>query len=320
MRLFFALLYIFFSFSVSATQWLKFDEKTFLVAPQPDARYLTSNQAVLAGQQCAAIVDAHGDFSALENFASEVKKRITQPICHLISTSSDEEQILGMILLSNEFPDAIWHAPNYVINNFADYKNAFNDKLERFESSLTLSKSRFELQNNETLRQRLKTAHKRLINWRSIQILTPAKLVNTPKNIELGEHKLIINTFQGATQSDLSIFSHYNSGLFAGLTVNPIPYVQHHDLKQWLEVLTQFTLLERATWLLPSHGKPYKNKALRKPIIFLESVLNMGTKNLPDNLIKLHKQDEVTQTRLRLMYELAKAKQVQGMQKQRTVL
>jgi len=314
MRFSFALFFIFASFSATATQWLKFDEKTFLIAPPTNARYLTSNQAILIGQRCAAIIDAHGDFSALENFASEVKKRIPQPICHLFSTSSDEEQILGMMLLATEFPDATWHAPSYVSEHFNEYQNALEEKLSRFKQSLQLSQSRIDTQPNVELQQRLDKAKARIDKWQNAQFSRPIAPSHTQIDVELGEHLITINTFQGATHSDLSVLSHYNLGLFAGLTANPIPYAQGADASVWLYVLEQLQAT-KITWILPSQGKPFKKSALQKPIRFLKSVIENESTEAPVDLLQLYNNDEITQTRLRLMYELAKAKQAQKMQK-----
>lgn len=321
MRFFFALLISFITaFSASATQWLKLDDKTYLIAPHSSARYLTSNQAILLGKQCAAIIDAHGDFTALESFLEQVSKRISQPICHLISTSSDTEQILGMMLLAHALPNARWHAPNYVFNNFAHYENALAEKLSRFEQSLQLSQARFASAQNEELQQRLDTAKQRIEKWQVAKLARPSTLLNERANFDLGEHLITISTHHGATGADLAVFSHANSGLFAGLTVNPIPYVQNTDLAPWLSLLEQFSSAKNIAWFLPAQGKPYKNAALLKPMRFLKSVMESDTKTLPAELNKLYKNDEITQTRLRLMFELAKTKQAQKMQKQGTVL
>ncbi|GMM85726.1 hypothetical protein [Pseudoalteromonas sp. MTN2-4] len=320
MRFFFALLFIFISSSASATQWLKFDDKTFLIAPPSDARYLTSNQAVLVGQRCAAIIDAHGDFSALENFASEVKKRIPQPICHLFSTSSDEEQVLGMMLLASEFPDATWHAPRHVSQYFNEYQSALKDKLSRFEKSLQLSQSQVEIHSNAQLQQRLNKAKARIEQWQSRQFSPPTLLNAAQVTLDLGAYSLVVEEIEGATLGDLSILSHHNSGLFVGLTANPIPYVQDSDLESWLATIKKLRHSEKVTWLLPSQGKPYKITALQKPISFLEAAINSDSMAMPEALLAMYKMDELTQTRLRLMYELAKTKQAQKMQKQGTVL
>ncbi|TLX47834.1 hypothetical protein C1E24_06250 [Pseudoalteromonas phenolica] len=320
MRFYFALFFIFASFSAPATQWLKVDEKTFLIAPPTSARYLTSNQAVLIGQKCAAIIDAHGDFSALEHFANEVRKRIPKPICYLFSTSSDEEQILGMTLLANEFPDATWHAPRHVSMHFNEYQSALKDKLSRFEKSLQLSQSRLETHSNAQMQQRLNKAKARIEKWQSTAFSSPTLLKAAQVTLDLGEHSLVVAEIEGATQGGLSILSHHNSGLFVGLTANPIPYVQNSDLEAWLATIKKLRNSEKVTWLLPAQGKPYKLKALQKPISFLEAAINSDSMVMPEALLAMYKTDELTQTRLRLMYELAKNKQVQKMQKQGTVL
>ncbi|ALO41047.1 MBL fold metallo-hydrolase [Pseudoalteromonas phenolica] len=320
MRFFLALFFIFAPLSASATQWLKFDEKTFLVAPPSDARYLTSNQAVLVGQKCAAIIDAHGDFSALERFASEVKKRIPQPICHLFSTSSDEEQILGMMLLANEFPDATWYATSHVSQHFNEYQSALKDKLSRFEKSLQLSQSRLETHSNAQMQQRLNKAKARIDKWQSRQFSPPTLLDAAQVTLDLGGHFVVVEEIEGATLGGLSILSHHNLGLFAGLTANPIPYVQDSDLGAWLATIKKLRQSEKVTWLLPAQGKPYKLRALQKPISFLEAAINSDSMVMPEALLAMYKSDEITQTRLKLMYDLAKTKQAQKMQKQRTVL
>lgn len=320
MRFFFALLVIFNSLSVSASQWLKLDDKTHLIVPNVSARYLTSNQAILLGKKCAVVIDAHGDFTALENVVSEIKKRINLPICHLISTSSDTEQILGMMLLAHHFPDANWYVPAHVSEQFPYYKNALKEKLERFKKSLELSKARFSSQQNKALQQRLKAAEQRIEAWQKAELSYPSSPVRTPIKVELGEHLISLNALEGATGSDLIILSHFNSGLFAGLTANSIPYVQDTDLAAWLTTLEQLRDSEEIVWLLPSQGKPFKIAALHKPIHFLQSVLKNESTEVPVSLVQLYKNDNITQTRLRLMYELAKTKQAQKMQKQGTVL
>jgi len=316
----FLLAILFTPFAALATHWLKLDEKTYIIAPTKDARYLTSNQAILLGKDCAIIIDAHGDFTALDDFISDVKKRISQPVCHLVSTSSDTEQILGMMILAKAFPKAQWHAPSHVVNDLPVYRSAFLEKITRFKQSLQLSQEKLAGEQNADIHQRLSIAQDRINAWQHTTYSTPVPLKDGKMSIELGEHKLDLEQFIGATQADITVFSYYNAGLFSGLSVNSIPYVQDTDLVSWLSSLQKFTQTSEITWLLPAHGKPFKKAQLNKPIHFLNSVLTHEGKAVPKWLEEVYQKDQHTQTRLRLMYELAKAKHEQKMQAQRTVL
>lgn len=286
-----------------ANQWHTLNQQIQFITPNPDARYLATNQALVHGDNCSVLIDAHGDFVALEALAKQLKQTLKQPLCYLINTSSDTEQVLGMALLKYYFPNAKWFAPNYVSENFASYQDALSDKIQAFTASQTLSQQRLK-NNNNAWQSKLQLARKRINTWQAVKLTAP--MVNKPltQNLSLGSHTLELKQVKAATNGDLLVLSKQHQGLFGGYTVNPIPYVSQGHFHLWH---AQLNLLEQSNikWLMPAQGKPYKRTALIKPMAFLELANASQVSEPPLSLSKMYADNTFTQTRLAMLFKLA---------------
>ncbi|MCF6435527.1 hypothetical protein [Pseudoalteromonas sp. MMG022] len=291
-----------------ADQWYKVDEATWLISPSAHARYIQVNQAVIHGQHCAAIINAHGDFAQLEQMINSVKNKLTVPVCYLFSTSAEQQQIQGMALLQRAFPSAKWYTNDKVVKGFTRYQQGLIAKLSMLAQSLSISKQRANKLSDTEQNQwqaHLEIAQQRLSDWRTLQ-LTPPIAIKQSLSLDLGDYPLTLTASSAYSQGDMFIFSQTNGALFAGNTVDELPYVTHHQLAPWLASLQTFNQDNTIKWLLPAHGKPYKRVALARPITFIQALLN----NVPatefiNKVTALYKIDEATQTRMAHYYQLA---------------
>ncbi|WP_105166856.1 hypothetical protein [Pseudoalteromonas sp. T1lg23B] len=291
-----------------ANQWYKVDEATSLISPSEQARYIQVNQAVIQGQQCAAIVNAHGDFVQLEQMINTLKRQLSVPVCYLFSTSAEQDQVLGMALLQRAFPSAKWYANNSIVNKFSHYQQGLLEKLSKLEQSLTISKARANNLSETQKKQwqaHLEVAQQRLQDWRSLRLAPPIGIKQSV-SLQLGNYPLSLTANNAYSQGDMYIFSHPNGALFAGNTVDELPYIQHVRLTPWLISLQTFIEDSTITWLLPAHGKPYKRAALQRPISFIQALQqSMPVTDFLEKMTTQHSIDDIAQARLTQYYQLA---------------
>ncbi|KAF7768732.1 hypothetical protein PCIT_a3219 [Pseudoalteromonas citrea] len=291
-----------------AQQWHQVDTHTFIIAPNKTASQLQANQAIVTGTTCAAIINSHGDFTVLEQTINQIKKRLSVPVCYLISTGSSHEEVLGSALLQHAFPAAKWVAPNYVKDNIQIYQDAYVNKIKDYSRSYSVSAQRIKNLSNEEQahwQKKLHAAQQRIKYWQSLSLPFPQNMLTS---LQLGKNILDITPAVGASAGDLLIFNRRNGGLFGGASLDPIPYVTHQHLPQWYNTLLQLKRRNDVTWLLPSHGKPYKLRELNKPISFLHVVMSLNNKpspTVPASLRILYKKDVAEQQKLQLLFNLA---------------
>ncbi|MBQ4862344.1 hypothetical protein J8L98_11650 [Pseudoalteromonas sp. MMG013] len=307
MRFFIFIFLLCFPFLTFAQKWHQIDPNTFIISPPKNAIQLQTNLAILTGKNCAAVINAHGDFTAIELTIKQIKNRIKVPVCYLISTSSDIHEVVGIALMQRAFPAASWIAPSHVKHNLSNYQLAYNDKISQYVNSYEVSTQRvenFDLEGKALWKNKMRQANQRIQDWKSIPLRAP---IEVKKQLQLGNHLIDIETYPAFSKEDLFIFSHLNNGMFAGTSVDPIPYVTHSKLSQWLETLSLMENTSQIKWLLPSHGKPYKRAALNKPITFLRTVMKHSIRQnnkLPEELLKRYPKKEL-QPKLTLLYQIA---------------
>ncbi|OHU96150.1 hypothetical protein [Pseudoalteromonas byunsanensis] len=291
-----------------ANQWHKVDAATWLISPSEQARYIQVNQAVIQGQRCAVVINAHGDFVKLEQMIHTLKNKLSVPVCYLLSTSAEQDQVQGMALLQRAFPSAKWYANEAITKKISQYQQGLLEKLLMLQQSLTISKERVNKLTDTQLNQwqaHLEIAQQRINDWRTLR-LTPPIGIKQPFSLELGNYPITLHANSAYSAGDMYIFSHRNGALFAGNTVDELPYVKHDQLTPWLINLQTFNQDSAIKWLLPAHGKPYKRAAIERPIAFIQALLkNEPHSEFVKKMVSLYSTDKTTQARLVHYYKLA---------------
>ncbi|BBN82860.1 hypothetical protein PA25_28450 [Pseudoalteromonas sp. A25] len=284
MRLIFAAIISLLCSVAHGNQWHHVDATTWLVSPSKPARYIQENQAIIIGKHCAVIVNAHGDFVALERMINTAKRRLQVPVCYLVSNSADIQQVIGISLLQRAFPSAKWYAGQAIADNLVQYKQALNDKVTLLRQSVLLSKQRLsKAKNSQKIQKHIDIAQQRLNDWQHLNLNAPIALPEQERLIlELGELEIELKTETAFSSADISVFNPSNQALIAGNSVDSLPLIKHQQLANWLAYLDSLKTNEQINWLLPAHGKPYKKELLQLPIMFIEAL----NKDLSNDYVK----------------------------------
>ncbi|HAG38661.1 MAG TPA: MBL fold metallo-hydrolase, partial [Pseudoalteromonas sp.] len=68
--------------SKAAVTWQQINENVQFLKQQDKLRFYDSNQVLIEGEQCALMVDASGNFAAVEALAKLLKKHLKTPLCY----------------------------------------------------------------------------------------------------------------------------------------------------------------------------------------------------------------------------------------------
>ena len=309
MRLTLAFIFFFISHFSSANQWHSVDKNTWLISPEKQAHYIQTNQAILIGEQCALIVNAHGDFVALEHFINVAKQKLNVPVCYLISTSADPEQILGMALIQRAFPSAKWYAGQSIVENFARFQNALQGKIAKHQQSIKLSTQRAsQFENSPQLLKALDIATQRLKDWQGLELRQPIALSKVqPLTLQLGNRAVILSATNAFSSADIFVFDPKEGALLGGNSVDLLPEAKHSALTTWLAKLKHIKADPTINWILPSHGKPYKREAIALPIAFISALKASIPLDQVEQYLSAHYMtlSETEQLRLQHYYALA---------------
>ncbi|MBQ4811986.1 hypothetical protein J8M20_11585 [Pseudoalteromonas luteoviolacea] len=297
--------------TVNATQWHTLDKHTTLLEPNRQAQFLLPNQALIQGNKCAALIDSHGDFVALELLVAQIRAKLPVPLCYLISTNLDIGQLSGMRLLQNAFPDAQIMIPGNGIFSNQTLLHAIDveiqHKLEGFTQSLELSKKRVAQAPPEQQLQwhaRLQQAEQRLSRWSA---MTPIEIKPIAQNTELnlGAYKLNLELMYGYKGAAMQVYSPKNKALYGGHNLDLLPYVAQQDTTKWHHSLAQLTQRENIDWILPGFGKPYKYKKLALPIAFLALLDDQSATSKVTELANNYARNQISAERFRAYYQQA---------------
>ncbi|WP_404341403.1 MBL fold metallo-hydrolase [Pseudoalteromonas mariniglutinosa] len=247
----------------------------FLQQPQ-SLRFYDSNQVLIEGKQCALMLDASGDFSAVEDLAEQLKARLSTPLCYLVASHYHDDHLLGLAVLQHTFPDAKLIVHGQLAKQFAQQQTALNNKLDGYEKSIELSYQR--LANLPAAQQpqwqaKLTLAKQRLIRWRKLTLNAPDIVINQPMPLDLGHYPLTITPYQAHTDGDLTITAEQGTILLGGDIVDWLPYPGHGNLIEWLSVLESITSDPTLTHILPGHGEPLTPPDLAQPKRFISQLV-----------------------------------------------
>ncbi|MCG7535660.1 hypothetical protein [Pseudoalteromonas sp. OOF1S-7] len=292
----------------TATSWHIVSPQITLIAPEPKARNILPNMALIQGNACSALIDSHGDFVALEQLINQLKARLKTPLCHLIATSSSAHQLTGLALLKQAFPDASVHLPTAPQLNEHTMRAALDSQLSNFAKSIELSEQRLSqltTQQQGPWQTRIALAKQRLARWQTLQSIALRQQAALPAQLELGGLTLQLTQFHGQSGYDLSVFSVQHGALFAGHSVNLLPYVRHTTWQSSLQLIQNTPELD---WVMPAFGKPYKAAQLHLPVAFMtlaHQQLANGNTHMPHSITALYQSQPYTQGQLNQHFDQA---------------
>ncbi|MCF6438989.1 hypothetical protein L1077_06070 [Pseudoalteromonas luteoviolacea] len=272
-----------------AANWHTVDQYTTIIEPVKEARYLLPNQALIRGQKCAALIDSHGDFVALELLIAQIRSNLTTPLCYIVVTNLDPKQLSGLVLLKSAFPESTIYTVKDTSSSTRPLSAIIKDEVEQkllgFKQSVLLSEQRIaKAPESEQLMwiAKLQQAKQRISRWQSMPI-PHIEQITKVTSIELGNYPLLLSPIQGFKGTALHVYSQSNQALFGGHTVNLLPYVAQTNSSRWQHTLYTLEKNSQVKWILPGFGKPYKRAQLHLPLRFLSLL------NAPDTQLQIAK-------------------------------
>lgn len=291
--------------SFAAVTWQQVNDNIHFLKQQDKLRFYDSNQVLIEGEKCALMVDASGNFAAVEALAAQLKKHLKTPLCYLVATHFHDDHLLGMAVLQHAFPKAQLIVHKQVADDFAIYQKAYQDKLAGYEKSIELSYQRLATlpaQEQTQWREKLSLAKQRFLRWKTLSLNKPLTAISQQKTIDLGNFNVQINPEQAHTNGDLTLTTNNGSLLIGGDIVDWLPYPGHGELQNWQALLERYINQSNLRTILPGHGGKLKKEQLKQPLLFLTS-LSTHVKNnkkhtleklidtFPKNVLKPYKQE-----------------------------
>lgn len=293
--------------SHAAINWETVSPHIQFLKQQKKFRFYDSNQVLIEGTTCALLVDASGNFAAVEQLVNDLKKRLKTPLCYLVATHNHNDHLLGMAVLQHFYPDAKLIVHQQVEHNFVIYKNAFKEQLNGYEQSIELSYQRLATlpQEQQTQwRKKLSLAKTRLFRWREYQLNDPNIAITQNKTLDLGNFEITITPQQAHTDGDLTITTNNGSVLIGGDIVDWLPYPGHGEFKNWIALLKHYIDDPNLSLIIPGHGDLLSKSDLKQPLLFLTTIANHAKNNseqtaeqlmlsFPQSIIKPYEQDKL---------------------------
>ncbi|MFQ3205394.1 MULTISPECIES: MBL fold metallo-hydrolase [unclassified Pseudoalteromonas] len=278
--------------SEAAIEWQPLSANIQFLKQPERLRFYDSNQVLIEGSECALLVDASGNFAAVEQLVTELKQRLKTPLCYLVATHFHDDHLLGMAVMQHYFPDAKLITHQQVANDFSLYQQALTDKLEGFEKSIELSYQRLAtLPDAEQVqwREKLTRAKKRLFRWQDYQLTPPKMSISESKTLDLGGYTLTINPHQAHTNGDLTLLADKGKTLIGGDIIDWLPYPGHGELKQWQCLLKKYINNNTLSLFIPGHGDLVDKVKLKQSLTFLEAITEHAKNNPEASIEQLQK-------------------------------
>lgn len=278
------------NFSMAAVTWEQINDNIHFLKQQDKLRFYDSNQVLIEGEQCALMVDASGNFAAVEALAAQLKKYLKTPLCYLVATHFHDDHLLGMAVLQNAFPKAQLIVHKQVADNFATYQQAYDDKLAGYEKSIELSYQRLATlpeQQQTQWREKLSLAKQRFLRWKTYNLESPTTVISEPQSIDLGNFAVQIKPEKAHTNGDLTLSTNNGALLIGGDIVDWLPYPGHGQLQNWQALLKRYINQPNLRTILPGHGGALKKKQLKQPLAFLTNLITHVRNNKKQTLEQL---------------------------------
>ncbi|OUS70572.1 MBL fold metallo-hydrolase [Pseudoalteromonas sp. A601] len=278
------------SISQAHAQWQKISNHVDFFQQSANLRFYDSNQILIKGDNCALMFDASGNFSAVEATVKHLKHTLKVPLCYLVASHFHDDHLLGMAVLQHHYPNAKLITHQKLAANFADFKQAYNNKLETYQQSIELSFQRLAKQPKEkqpAWRDKLELAKNRLLRWQEYTLKPPALAVTDSLALDLGNYPITINAYQAHTNADLMLYAEQQTILIGGDIVDYLPYPGHGNLTDWRELLTELAANTIEQTILPGHGEPITIKDLQQSHAFLTAIQEHVQNNPEQDLTQL---------------------------------
>jgi len=280
----------FFSVNQANAQWKKISNQVDFFQQPANLRFYDSNQVLIKGDSCALMFDASGNFSAVEATVKHLKQTLKVPLCYLVASHFHDDHLLGMAVLQHHYPDAKLITHKKLATNFADFQQAYTNKLDNYQQSIELSFQRLAEQPKDkqpAWRDKLELAKERLLRWREYALHSPTLTVTDSLTLDLGNYPITINAYQAHTDADLMLFAEQKTILIGGDIVDYLPYPGHGNLTSWQELLKELTTSTIEQIILPGHGEPLTVKNLQQSHAFLTAIQEHVQNNTEQNLTEL---------------------------------
>ncbi len=311
----------------AAVSWETINPNIQFLKQENKLRFYDSNQVLIEGDECALLVDASGNFAAVEKLANDLKKRLKTPLCYLVATHYHDDHLLGMAVMQHFYPDAKLIVHQQVDKNFSVYQKAFSDQLDSYEKSIELSYQRLAnipKEEQPQWRAKLDLAKKRLFRWQEYQLNTPQITINKSRTLNLGGFEITLEPHKAHTNGDLTISTNNGSILIGGDSVDWLPYPGHGELESWQALLKQYINDDKLTLIIPGHGGTLNKSQLKQPLSFLtamtehvknnkEQTIEQLMLSFPEEVMKPYREESLSakSSNLFLQSGLARAKSTQ---------
>ncbi|WP_166108773.1 MBL fold metallo-hydrolase [Pseudoalteromonas sp. Z9A5] len=311
----------------AAVSWETINPNIQFLKQENKLRFYDSNQVLIEGDECALLVDASGNFAAVEQLVNDLKKRLKTPLCYLVATHYHDDHLLGMAVMQHFYPDAKLIVHQQVDKNFSVYQKAFNDQLDSYEKSIELSYQRLAnipKEEQPQWRAKLDLAKKRLFRWQEYQLNTPQITINKSRTLNLGGFEITLEPHKAHTNGDLTISTNNGSILIGGDSVDWLPYPGHGELESWQALLKQYINDDKLTLIIPGHGGTLNKSQLKQPLSFLtamtehvknnkEQTIEQLMLSFPEEVMKPYREESLSakSSNLFLQSGLARAKSTQ---------
>ncbi|RXE85709.1 hypothetical protein [Pseudoalteromonas sp. A757] len=286
------------SIAASLNQFHKVNDAVYFI--QGKNRALQPNQALIIGKQCALLASIHGDLVTSEALIIELKKRLTVPLCYVVSLHSDIKQDTSVVLLKHAYPNMQWLSPTAI--SATELKAAFHSQLELFGQSVALSDKRItslEASEQPKWQAKLTLAKSRIATWSKLASQAPSSkaIGNAPKAVKLGGLVVELTQVTGFSGHDISVYLPKYRGLIAGYSVDQIPLAHLPHTTQWQQAITHFNRYA-LDWILPATGKPYRSEMLLTPAQFLALLELQDTQQVVEKISILYPDKHMQQRAL----------------------
>ena len=311
----------------AAVSWETINPNIQFLKQENKLRFYDSNQVLIEGDECALLVDASGNFAAVEQLVNDLKKRLKTPLCYLVATHYHDDHLLGMAVMQHFYPDAKLIVHQQVDKNFSVYQKAFSDQLDSYEKSIELSYQRLAnipKEEQPQWRAKLDLAKKRLFRWQEYQLNTPQITINKSRTLNLGGFEITLEPHKAHTNGDLTISTNNGSILIGGDSVDWLPYPGHGELESWQALLKQYINDDKLTLIIPGHGGTLNKSQLKQPLSFLtamtehvknnkEQTIEQLMLSFPEEVMKPYREESLSakSSNLFLQSGLARAKSTQ---------
>lgn len=265
-----------------AVNWVTINANIQFLEQEKKLRFYDSNQVLIEGDKCALLVDASGNFAAVEQLANDLKKHLKTPLCYLVASHYHDDHLLGMAVMQHFYPDAKLIVHQQVNSDFNRYQKAFNDQLDSYEKSIELSYQRLagiSKAEQAQWREKLELAKKRLFRWQEYQLKSPEIIIDENKTLDLGGFKVTLNAHKAHTSGDLTLTTNSGRILIGGDIVDWLPYPGHGEFKSWQTLLKQYIDDENLALIIPGHGGVLDSEQLKQPLAFLTAITEHVNKN-----------------------------------------